>query len=222
YKTLKAVEGISSTEFINKERAATIFEREFGEDVVAVLGTNPLPAGAVVLVARGYRTARRIHRIADTLAATTGVTDVAYRGELVRILERYLQIAVYGGLALGMIILLGAIFLVSNTIKLSIYARREAISILYLLGATRRFIRFPFLVAGTLQGLLGSILAVAVVVGLHDVVNYVLQQFVLYRIIAPAFLGTGLVVMGIALGLIGTSRSIHKFLTPRALGSSHG
>lgn len=219
YQLLKFIEGIASTEFINKERAAAIFKREFGEDVVEVLGTNPLPAGAVVLVSRGYRTARRINRVADTIAALPGVTDVAYRGELVRILERYIQFAVYGGLLIGVVTLMGAIFLVSNTIKLSIYAKRETIEILYLLGATRKFIRFPFLVEGALQGLLGGALAVGVVVGLLDVMNYILEQFVLYRVIRPPYLATGIVIMGIALGTVGCSRSIRKFLSPRALGA---
>ncbi len=219
YQKLRSVEGISSTEFINKERAAEIFKQEFGEDVIEVLGTNPLPAGGIVLVARGYQTARRINGIADTIDTIPGVTDVAYRGELVRVIERYLQIAVYGGLVVGMIVLLGSVFLVSNTIKLSIYAKRDTIDILYLLGASRKFIRFPFLVEGTLQGALGSILALGVVIGLLDIVNYVLEQFVLYRVIQPSYLPGGLVVMGIALGIIGSSRSIRKFLSPKELGA---
>ncbi|UCD39085.1 MAG: ABC transporter permease [Fidelibacterota bacterium] len=217
YQQLKNVEGIASTEFISKEHAADIFKREFGEDVTEVLGTNPLNTGAIVLVARGYRTARRINRIADEIANVHNVDDVAYRGELVRLLERYLQFAVYSGLALGVIVLLGAVFLVSNTIKLSIYAKRNMIDILYLLGATRKFIRFPFLVEGALQGLIGSVFAFAVVVGLLDVVNYVLEQFVLYRVIRPPYLSMGLAIMGIALGLIGSSRGIRKFLNPKAL-----
>lgn len=217
YQKLKDVEGISSTEFINKERAAEIFKHEFGEDVVEVLGTNPLPAGAVVLVARGYRTARRINRIADDIVQTPGVTDVAYRGELVRILERYIKFAVYGGLALGIIALWVAIFLVSNTIKLSIYAKRETIDILYLLGGSRQFIRFPFLVEGTLQGLLGAGLAVFAILGILDVLNYILEQFVLYRLIRPPYLALALTSLGIALGTLGSSRSIGKFISPKAL-----
>ena len=219
YEQLKPVEGIASTSFINKDRAAEIFNRLFGEDVVEVLGTNPLPAGAVVLVARGHRTARRINRIADTISALNGVTDVAYRGELVRILERYMQIALVGGLVVGLVTLLGSIFLVSNTIKLTIYARLDAIDIVYLQGATRWFIRFPFLVSGLLQGALGSLLAVFIVLGLHEVVNYVLEQFVLYRVIAPPYLALGLTLLGISLGLIGTSRSLRKFISLRALAS---
>ena len=217
YQKLKDVEGISSTEFINKERASEIFKHEFGEDVVEVLGTNPLPAGAVVLVARGYRTARRINRIADDIVQTPGVTDVAYRGELVRILERYIKFAVYGGLALGIIALWVAIFLVSNTIKLSIYAKRETIDILYLLGGSRQFIRFPFLVEGTLQGLLGAGLAVFAILGILDVLNYILEQFVLYRLIRPPYLALALTSLGIALGTLGSSRSIGKFISPKAL-----
>ncbi|MCK4578067.1 MAG: permease-like cell division protein FtsX [Candidatus Marinimicrobia bacterium] len=212
YQLLTAVEGISSTEFISKERAASIFKREFGEDVVTVLGTNPLPAGAIVLVARGHRTARRINRIADDIATIDGVTDVAYRGELVRILERYIRIAVYGGLILGIVALLGAIFLVSNTIKLSIYAKRDTIDTLHLLGATRSFVRLPFLIEGVLQGIIGSLLAVGAILGMLDVMNYILEHFVLYRLIRPAFLALFLGTMGLLLGLIGSSRGVGRFI----------
>ncbi len=219
YQQLSDIEGIASTEFISKERAAAIFEREFGEDVVKVLGTNPLPAGAVVLVARGYRTARRINRIADNIAAISHVTDVAYRGELVRILERYLRFAVYGGLVLGLAALLGAIFLVSNTIRMSIYAKRETIETLSLLGASPAFIRLPFLVEGMLQGLLGSAIAVGAILGLIDAMNYILEQFVLYRLIRPPQLGIALIIFGVLLGIIGSARSISKFIHHRLLES---
>lgn len=218
YKGLKDIEGIASTEFISKERAATIFKQEFGEDVVDVLGTNPLPAGAVVLVSRGYRTARRIDRIAGEIQAYTAVTDVSYRGELVVLLERYLQFALYGGMAVGLVTLLGAVFLVTNTIKLSIYARREAIETLYLLGSTRQFIKLPFLIDGSIQGLLGGAIAVVAILGMLDVMNYMLEQFVLYRIIKPPFLTSGLVLAGMALGIVGSSRAIRKFISARELG----
>ncbi len=215
YQKLLDIEGIASKEFVSKERAASIFKREFGEDVVKVLGTNPLPAGAIVHVARGYRTARRINTIADRIAAIPHVTDVAYRGELVRILERYLRLAVIGGIIMGIIALSGAIFLVSNTIKLSIYAKRETIDTLALLGASRSFVRTPFLIEGTIQGILGSALAVSAILGLIDVMNYILEQFVLYRLIRPELLATSLISLGLMLGLIGSTRSIGKFINAK-------
>lgn len=219
YKRLKDIEGVASTEFISKERAATIFKQEFGEDVVDVLGTNPLPAGAVVLVARGYRTAQRIDRIADEIRSYANTTDANYRGELVRILERYLQFVLYGGLIIGVATLLGALFLVSNTIKLSIYAKRDSVDTLALLGATRQFIRIPFLVEGSIQGLLGAMLALMAILGILDVINYILEQFVLYRIIRPPYLASGMLLFGLALGLVGSYRSIRKFIRPGELGA---
>ncbi|MEE9465668.1 MAG: FtsX-like permease family protein, partial [Candidatus Neomarinimicrobiota bacterium] len=125
--------------------------------------------------------------------------------------------AVYGGLGMGIIALLGAIFLVSNTIKLSIYAKRETIETLSLLGASRSFIRMPFLIEGTLQGLLGSALAVGAIMGMIDVMNYVLEQFVLYRLIRPQLLATALISFGLVLGLIGSARSIGKFMSSKML-----
>jgi len=215
HQNIKEIEGVSSIEFINKERAAEIFKKEFGEDVITVLGINPLPAGSVVLVARGYRTARRINHIADEISELPGVTDVAYRGELVRLLERYVQFAVYGGITLGIVALLAAFFLVSNTIKLSIYAKRESIETIYMLGGSAYFVRFPFLVEGILQGLIGSALAITAILSLLDVFNYVLGQFVLYRIITPPLLGAGLGILGVALGFFGSMRSIGRFIDPK-------
>ena len=184
-----------------------------------MLGTNPLPAGAIVLVARGHRTARRINAIADQMLAIPRTTDVTYRGELVRILERYLQFALLGGLAVGIVTLLATIFLISNTIKLSIYARRDSITTLYLLGATRQFIRLPFLIDGSIQGLIGAVLATMAILGILDVMNYILEQFVLYRVIRPPLLSTGLLLFGMSLGLIGSYRSIRKFISPSELGT---
>ncbi len=218
YEQVRLLDGFQSTEFVNKNRAAEICRELIGLDPVEFLGFNFLPAGAIVYVATEHRTARRMELLAGRIEALDGVSEVSYPGELVSIMERFLQIAIYGGMIIGFIVLLGAVFLVSNTIKLSIYAKREAIDILYLMGATRRFIRFPFLIEGTLQGILGSILALAVVVGLLDLGNYILEQFVLYRVIQPPFLPGGIVIMGIILGLIGSSRSIRKFLHPRSLG----
>ena len=218
YKLLKKIEGIASTEFISKEQAAKIFKQEFGEDVVDVLGTNPLPAGAIVLVARGYRTARKINAIADQMLVIPRTTDVTYRGELVRILERYLQFGLLGGLVVGIVTLMATIFLISNTIKLAIYAKRDSIDTLYLLGATRQFIRLPFLIDGSLQGILGASVAVFAIFGILDVMNYILEQFVLYRIIRPPFLTTGLLLFGTTLGIVGSYRSIRKFISPGELG----
>ncbi len=215
YQNLKDIGGIASTEFVSKERAALIFKREFGEDVVQVLGTNPLPAGAIVHVARGYRTARRINRIADEIGTIESVTDVAYRGELVRILENYVRSALYGGIAFGFLTVLGAIFLVSNTIKLSIYAKRHAIETLFLLGASRRFVHFPFIFEGALQGIIGSVFASVVMLTMLDMVNYILEQFVLYRIIRPPYLVTFMLIVGVVLGVLGSGRSIGRFLRPQ-------
>ncbi len=215
YQRLRSIEGIASTEFITKDDAAAIFKREFGEDVVSTVGTNPLPAGAVVHVARQYRTARRIDKIADDISRIEGVADVGYRGELVRIMEKYIRFAVIGGITVGLVALLGSIFLISNTIKLSIYAKQDSIEVLHLLGATRRFIRMPFLVEGVVQGIFGSALAISVMFGLLNMVNYILEQFVLYRLIRPPQMVAGALIMGIILGWTGSARSIRRFISPR-------
>jgi cell division transport system permease protein len=113
------------------------------------------------------------------------------------------------------IILGAAVLLVGNTIKLSIFAKREVIRIMRLVGATNRFIRTPFIIEGIIQGLLGSLSALFILYVLVSGTNYFLTGILNAGLAMEPVLILGVLVIGIFFGFIGSTRSIRMFLSDR-------
>lgn len=157
-ESIRALDGVEAVEFVSKERAALEFRQTFGEDVLAILDQNPFPASFRVRPAARLRTSEGAERIAEGIRRMPGVDEVLYRGDLLRLLDRYARLALGLGLTVGGVLVIGAILLVHNTLRLVMMARAEVIEIMRLVGATRRFIRRPFVVHGVFEGLLGGVL----------------------------------------------------------------
>jgi cell division transport system permease protein len=158
-KALQGIPGIDHVQFISKEDAAKIFKQDFGEDIGQVLDFNPLPPSFKVFLAESYRTSTKAEAIYNKIKAIQGIDNILYRKDLLEFLDKRSQMLFTIGLVLGLIIGVSAIFLVSNTIRLTIYAKRKAIQTMKLVGASRAFIRAPFLIEGVSQGVLGGLLA---------------------------------------------------------------
>ncbi len=211
-RSIRAVPGVDSTVYVSKEGAAQVFQREFGEDIHQVLDFNPLPTSFRVSLKSDYKntdSARAMHR---ELRAIPGIDTVIYRGKLLQIIDQRTAIGYRIVLALGVFVALSAILLVANTIRLAIQAKRHQIGTMELLGATRSFIRLPFLIEGLLQGLLGGILAallLSAVIGLT--VGLVSPELTAY-IHMPPFFYAGTVGSGVLLGLAGSAFSVVRFL----------
>ena len=145
------LEGIRAVSLIKKEDAAEIFKREFGEDIFDLLNYNPLPTGCVVNLNEPTEGRLYIDPIIKEIKSIKGVSEVRYQGRLISLIERYYEGFFIALTALAVAILFGTVILISNTIRLSIYARRDLIRILKLVGATDRFVRFPFMIEGLLE-----------------------------------------------------------------------
>jgi cell division transport system permease protein len=204
---------VRDVEFISKADALAI-QRERTPRLVENLTTNPLPASYKIVPRRG----EDVERIATRLEpAPTGVAKVNYGKEEA---DRVLQVAkIIGGIVLaGSLILIAAsVLLIANTIRLSIFARRREVEVMKLVGATNWFVRGPFMVEGLITGLVGSILAVVLLV--------VAKEVALDRLIARDWLTNDdvnalsfplialiLVATSLVVGAAGSGITLRRFL----------
>jgi len=207
-----ALEGVREVRFISKEEAAEIFKAEFGEDIYRVLDFNPLPASLKIFLKDGHKTARAAASVHAAVKAVKGVDDVIYRKTLLEMLDQRAMTLLWFSLGVGVFITISSIFLVANTIRLAIYAKRKIIQTMKLIGATRSFIRTPFLLEGLIQGLVGGIIAAGIV---FVVFNY-LERWVSVQLsdfvrVQTFYYGV-IVGIGCILGLLGSMISIRRFI----------
>ncbi|HKJ69843.1 MAG TPA: ABC transporter permease [bacterium] len=212
-ESLDSHEAVAAYEFISKEEAAARFQEEFGEDIYAVLGENPLPVSYTVDLTSAHRTSDAVSAFVQELRRLPGVDEVRYRQTFLRLLERYYKAALVAGGVILAVILGAAILLVANTIKLSIFAKREIIRIMRLVGATDLFIQTPFIVEGIVHGILGAGLALVLLSGIISGTNYLFVGIVETDIQMGYPLLVGVLITGTLFGLIGSTRSIRMFLS---------
>lgn len=206
------IEGVDSLTYVSKEEAAAIFKKEFGEDIKSVLEFNPLPPSFKIYIKPEFRTLQAVEKICSQLAAINGIDEIIYRKELLELIDRRTKTINDITLGLGILISISAILLVSNTIRLAIYAKRKIIRTMELVGATSMFIRLPFLIEGILQGVLGGLIASGL---LYFLLEYTLGFFaadVSSYIQMHQLFYAALVAAGVALGLMGAVISIARFL----------
>lgn len=211
------ISGVDRVIFVSKEEAAEIFKEQFGEDVQSVLEFNPLPPSLKIFLEPAYRTAARANEVYEKLKATQGVESIIYRKALLEFIDQKAATAHNITLGLGLLISLSAVFLVSNTIRLAIYAKRRILRTMELVGATPGFIRLPFLLEGIIQGLVGGILATCILyLLLEHGMRFILLEVAQYVHMEPMFYLT-VAATGVALGLVGSIISVSRFIntTPR-------
>lgn len=165
--------GVSRVELVTREAALERFrDRLGGGALLDALEENPLPASIEVTLAPGADRAEEAGAVAAALRALPGVEEVAGGEAWVEGYARALSLVRGAGLGLGAILALVTLLIVANTIRLAVYARRDELDILALVGASRTFLRVPYLLEGVIQGLLGGALGVALL-------------YVLFRIAVP-------------------------------------
>lgn len=210
--SIKTIGGVKSIKYISKEDAAKLFEEDFGKDILEVFDYNPLPASLKISLYDEYKTIDRIEKIKVELQKFKEINDIVYAQKNLEILERNTNSLVFLNLSLLIIITFSSIFLVSNTIKLMISAKKQTIEVMKLIGASKETIRTPFIMEGFFQGLAGSVLAVIV---LQLFLGYFYSTYTNndfnFSIIDSTFLIL-MIVFGTLLGTFGSAISIRRFL----------
>jgi len=202
------VETVEEIEYISKDDAAKRFEEEFGQNVFDILEFNPFPPSIIIRLKEGYQTPAAISKLKNRLELLANVDEVFYKKPLLEKIDKYVQIVYLVSILIGIIIFIIAVGLIFNTIRLTIYARKEMIHIMRLVGATEGFIRKPFLVEGILQGFLGGTLAsVAIYYSMK-----LIQIYIYPYIISHPLVFAGLIFFSMTIGLFSAYLSVGKYI----------
>jgi cell division transport system permease protein len=216
---IKELTGVKDCVFLSKDEALQSFSQQLGENsnlLDGLEGDNPLADSFIVTL---YEP-RMASNVTIAISAMSNVENVVYGKEELEKLLNITYLLRVGSLIIIMILVLISIFIISNTIKLTVFARRREVSIMKYVGATDRFVRGPFLAEGILMGIIGSIISIGVIsIGYYFSAQYVKQQTIgLISIsllpVSNVFynLSIALIVIGIAIGSLGSMISIRKFL----------
>ncbi len=212
-KKLDAKPFVKSTEYITKEKAAAELKKELGEDFIGFLGYNPLLPAIDLRLKADYANLDSVTRIEKYLVSNPEVKEVFYQKSLVELVNQNIERISLIILGFSLVLLLISIALINNTIRLSVYSQRFIIRTMQLVGATRSFIRRPFVRRGIVQGLVSAILATGLLMlvlyfTLQEVPELIqLQDEMMYAVLA-AFV----FLLGILISWFSTSLAVRKYL----------
>lgn len=211
---IKKIKGVRTATIIEKEDAIRIFKDQFGEDIMDILGYNPLPVSAVVNLTRTSRNPLKVEPIIKNIRSIDRIEEVRYQGSLIKKIERNYKRGVDRFPYLAGIIIFVAVLIIYNTVKLSVYSRRELIRSLQLIGATRMFVKLPFIIEGLFIGVIASALVFPALFGTVKGVNYLFGNFTSWGITLSfnPIVWFWLFLLVIAITLIGSYRAASSFL----------
>jgi len=214
-----ALPGVARVELMTVEQARERFREALGPHgaILDGLGGDVIPA-ALVVAAHADATPDQMSALARQLGALVGVEEVAYAAEELKRLTTLIRAIELAALAVGILIALVTVIVVSNTIRLTVLARQDEIAIMKLVGATDSFVQLPFVVEGLLEGLVAGLIAIAIVWSLNAVVLGAIGA-VAAGALDPIFVvqlspthASLLVGGGSLLGLVGGMVSVGRFL----------
>jgi cell division transport system permease protein len=168
-RLLRMEPGVKKAVFLSKDAALELFRRELKnqETLIEGLGENPLPDSLELVIGPRNADAGRLEDLAKKISGWRGVEEVSYGKQGARTLAGLFKLLTYGGGALAVLLGVSVVFIISNSVRLALYSREQEIELMQWIGATRGFIQWPFLIEGTLLAMLGSALAVGILVSLY-------------------------------------------------------
>jgi cell division transport system permease protein len=213
-KDLDAKAYVKSTEYVSKDEAAVKMKEELGEDFISFLGDNPLPPSIDVYLVSEYTAPDSVARIEKYILEYPFVQEVVVPESLLILINENIQKISLFLLVISSFLFLIAVTIINNTIRLAIYSKRFIIRTMQLVGATRSFIRKPFLMQSILHGFLAALVAILLLMGLLYLVER--EFFLLFTIRSTnllVLLGAALIVLGILINIVSTFFSVNRYLS---------
>ena len=199
--------------YISKEDAAKFYAEDLGEDFVNYLGTNPLKNSIDIYLNPGFVTPEKMEEISDRFKNNTYVFEVSYDKPLVTFLTQNIQRVSFLLFVISSFFGLIALILINSSIRLSVYSKRFNIKTMQMVGATKSFIRKPFIWNGVQLGFIGAVIAL---IGLGVVIYYIDQKIPTLQLttdyITLAYLGGGILIIAFIISWLSTFFATQRFL----------
>lgn len=205
---------IKNMDFISKEEGQQEMARLLGEDFLDVFETSPIPASINVTLDADYVSSDSLEVVKGKIASSRLVEEVVYQTSLVDALNANLsKISLILAVFIGLMLFISFV-LINNTVRLNVFARRFTIHTMKLVGATRSFIRAPFLVQAVFQGLFSAFIAIIVLVGLlYFVRSEFVQLFEIFRLELLLLVIGIVIVSGVVICLLSTWFVVNKLVS---------
>jgi cell division transport system permease protein len=217
---IKGYQEVKSVHFISEKEALARLKAELGphSGVIEGLDENPLPPSFEVVLKEKYMDLDTMRNIAMRIKGLRQIDEVLYGQEWAKRLSQFIRLLKMVGIVIGGLLLLAVIFIVANTVRLTVLNRMEEIEIMRLVGATEGFIRAPLIIEGMIQGLSGSLFAIGILYILHILFTpvVVLQTQAALGGIQISFLPLEMLIQitagGTIVGIFGSLISMIRFM----------
>lgn len=218
--TLKDTPGVKEIEFETKEKALEKWKKQLGEENASLAQglekQNPMPNSYIVKL----KSPEDAASVASKIKGMPGIEQIKDGRKIVNQIIKITKALKWIGIVLFIICLIVSLFLIGNTIKLTVYSRRREINIMKYVGATDWFIRWPFIIEGVIIGILGALIAIIVLYYSYKFmyirINAGGVMAMLMHLISPAYvfnvMAWKFILAGILIGSMGSILSIRKFL----------
>ncbi|MFB6343385.1 cell division protein FtsX [Saccharicrinis sp. FJH62] len=216
-KYLDATEYVKSTQYIDKEKAAEELQAELGEDFIEFLGYNPLLASIEVKLKAEYANPDSLTIIENEFKAYPQIKEVIYQKDLVSLVNENVRKITVVLLLFCLLLFIVSVALINNTIRLAIYSQRFLINTMQLVGATRSFIRRPFVNRIILDGLIAAVLAILLLTAaIYSIQNELSAIISLKDLDLIAMVYSLVLLIGIIISQMSAYFALNKYLRLRS------
>ncbi|MEG0890304.1 MAG: permease-like cell division protein FtsX [Bacteroidales bacterium] len=213
-KRLNFLPAVKKTQYISKEQGTKEMKELLGQDFLDVFETNPVPISIELSLKANYFVGDSLEILKAELLEMPPVAEVSYQDSLVEILNKNMERIGFIIMAFILLLLFVSFVLINNTVRLNVYSKRFSIYTMRLVGATKSFIRAPFLVKAVFQGLLSGLLAAIALTGIFYFIRSEFEQlFSIFSMEMLAILLVGLVLLGMMICTICTFFVVNRLVT---------
>ncbi len=203
---LMSMVGVERVEYVSKEEALDKFQEEIKDapSLLEAIKTNPLPPSFSIKLKDGFTSPEKVEEISEKINIFDEFIAVEYGKSWIKRLDRVVKILFLFDILLGIVISFASVFVVSNTIRLTVLARKRTIEVMKLVGATEKTVHTPFILAGAIEGGV----AAAMSAGLLYLIYQLTSKFFVEFSFPHNFITIGTIAFGITLGMIGSKLAV--------------